>query len=75
MVVFENGFLLILGLLIGGISALFAVAPALKAGGAGIPWLSLLVTLASVVVVGMLACLVAVRVALKIPMLPALKAE
>jgi ABC-type antimicrobial peptide transport system permease subunit len=75
LVVLENAFLLVVGLLIGILSAIFAVTPALTGHGAEIPWFSLLATLLLVLAVGMLACLVAVRFALRIPMLPALRAE
>lgn len=75
MVVAENGFLLLLGVAIGTLSALAAVSPNLVSGGAAVPWLSLAATLGAVILVGMLASAAAVRLALRIPMLPALKAQ
>ncbi|MCG8605747.1 ABC transporter permease, partial [bacterium] len=75
LVLGENGFLLVLGIVIGGISALTAVAPHLLAGVSEVPWLSLITTLLVVFLVGMLASSAAVRAALRIPLLPALKAE
>ncbi len=75
MVLAENAFLLLLGILLGTIAALIAVTPNLAGGAAQVPWLSLLATLAAIVAVGMLASAAAVRLALRIPMLPALKAE
>ena len=75
MVLAENGFLLMLGLVLGTASALVAVAPHLAGGGAPIPWLSLSLTLLAVLVVGLAAGAAAVVAALRIPLLPALKAE
>ena len=75
LVVAENGFLLILGVLIGCVAAFVAVAPHLIQGSALVPWGSLVLTLAAILVVGMLACAAAVRSALLAPLLPALKAE
>ncbi len=75
LVLAENGFLLILGILLGAISAVIAVTPHILADASQVPWLSLSLTLVVVFVVGMLASLAAVRFAIKIPLLPALKAE
>lgn len=75
MVVAENGFLLAFGILIGSVSALIAVAPHVFADAGGVPWVSLLSTLTAVFLVGMLASVVAVSSALRIPLLPALRAE
>ncbi len=73
LVVAENAFLLVVGILLGGGAALVAVAPLAASGG--FPLGSLALTLTGVLATGMLACLVAVRAALRIPMLPALKAD
>jgi len=75
MLVRENVFLIICGIVIGSGAALIAVAPHLLGGQAQVPWLSLTVTLALVLVVGWLASWTAVSVALRIPLLAALKAE
>ncbi len=75
MVVAENGFLLLTGVFLGSLSALIAVAPTLFSGGSSLPWLSLISTLLLILAVGMLASVLAVRAALRIPMLPALRAE
>lgn len=75
LVLAENGFLLILGILLGAISAVVAIAPHVLENVSQIPWLSLSLTLVVVFLVGMLASLAAVRTAIKIPLLPALKAE
>jgi ABC-type lipoprotein release transport system permease subunit len=73
MVLAENAFLLTVGMGIGTVSALVAVAPRLAT--IHVPWASLLGTLAIVLAVGMLSSVLAVRGALRIPLLPALKAE
>lgn len=75
MVLAENGFLLLLGILIGTISAVMTVAPHLIGGSAKVPWVSLVLTLVLVFMVGMLASAGAVSAALRIPLLPALRAE
>ena len=73
MLLAENGFLLLIGVLIGTVSALIAVAPHLAAPGAQVPWLSLTMTLVSVFLVGVIASAIAVYFALRRPLLPALK--
>jgi len=57
-----------------GVSALFAAAHVLSSPE-GVPYLSLSLILLLVLVVGMLASSKAVSAALRIPRLPALKAE
>ena len=73
MLLSENGFLLLVGILIGTVSALIAVAPHLTTPGAQVPWLSLVMTLVSVFLVGIVASAIAVYFALRRPLLPALK--
>lgn len=75
MVLAENVFLLLLGVAIGSLSALAAVAPHLLGGGGPFPWFSLAMTLLSVLVTGLAAGAVAVWNVLQIPLLPALKSE
>ena len=75
MVLAENGVLLVAGIVIGAVAGLVASTPHLLAGGAGLPWGSLLATLAVVFAVGMLASVLAVAGTLRVPLLPALKAE
>ena len=55
------------------VAALAAVAPRLAS--IDVPWLSLGATLVVVLLVGMFSSLAAVRGVLRIPLLPALKAE
>ena len=73
MLLSENGLLLLIGILIGTVSALIAVAPHLTTPDAQVPWLSLVMTLVSVFLVGMAASAIAVYFALRRPLLPALK--
>ncbi len=71
----ENASLLIFGVAAGTIAALLAVAPHLLSGQARTPWLSLTLTLAAVVAVGLIAGVVAVRHSLAQPLLPSLRRE
>jgi putative ABC transport system permease protein len=75
LVTAENAVLLGLGLLLGTLSGLLAVAPRLLAAGGELPWRSLAATLLAVAAAGLLACWAAVRSALAAPLLPALKEE
>jgi ABC-type antimicrobial peptide transport system permease subunit len=74
LVLAEYGFLLGLGLGIGTLAALVAVAPHL-AGGSEVPWLRLLGLLALVLVVGLAAGAAAVAATLRAPLVPALRRE
>ena len=73
MLLSENGFLLLTGILIGTASALIAVGPHLTTPGIQVPWFSLTMTLVSVFLVGTVASAIAVYFALRRPLLPALK--
>ena len=73
LVLAENAFLLLVGMLIGGGSALASVAP--RIATLHVDWVSLGGTLLAILAVGMLASSVAVLGALRTPLLPALKAE
>ncbi|MGH7137642.1 MAG: ABC transporter permease, partial [Pirellulales bacterium] len=75
MVMLENGLLLCSGLAVGLLAALVAVWPHLAAGGASLPWPSLIATLSLVLLVGLIAGFAAVRAALSTPLLPALRGE
>lgn len=75
LVMIENALLLIGGLGVGVLAALVAVLPHWLAGGATVPWLSLVLTLSTVWLVGLLAGLVAVRASLRAELLPALREE
>ncbi len=73
LVLAENAFLLMIGLAIGAGAALAGVAPRLAQVHTS--WSALGVTLAVIAAVGMLASVAAVAGALRVPLLPALKAE
>ena len=75
MVLSENAALLITGIGIGTLAGLVAAAPYLIAAGSRLPWASLLATLVVVFAIGMLASVLAVAGTLRVPLLPALKAE
>ena len=73
LVLVENAFLLSVGVAVGSVAALLAVAPNLA--GEHVHWSALGITLGSVWIVGMLSSVMAVRGTLSTPLLPALKAE
>lgn len=75
MVLAENAFLLCIGILTGALTAVVTVAPHLFQDYSGIQWSSLLLTLILVIVVGLASSIAAVFVILRVPLLPALKAE
>ena len=75
MLLAENGFLMFVGLAIGSVSALIAVAPHVMSYGALIPWGSLALTLIIIYGAGLIASAIAVFYALRAPLLPALKQE
>ena len=75
MLLAENGFLMFVGLAIGSVSALIAVAPHVMSHGALIPWGSLALTLVIIYGAGLIASAIAVFYALRAPLLPALKQE
>ncbi len=75
LVLAENGFLLLLGLAAGVVSALVAVAPHVLTGGGAVPWARLAALLAAVLFVGLVAEAGAVRSTLHAPLLDALRRE
>jgi putative ABC transport system permease protein len=75
MVIAENAFLLVVGLGTGMVCALLAIAPVLFERGGRLPNISLGVLLLAVLICGLAASLVATWVALRSPLLPALRAE
>jgi putative ABC transport system permease protein len=75
LVLAENAFLLLVGLLAGTASALLAVSPHLLAGGGSIPWMHLLGLLAGVVLVGLIAGTLATVSTLRAPLILALRRE
>ena len=75
LVLAENGFLLIVGLILGTVAALLAVAPHLASGDAVVPWFSLVGTLLVVFLVGLVASVAAAREAMRIGVLDGLRSE
>jgi len=75
LLLIENGALLALGLTVGVIAAAVAVLPALRSPGAELPWLSLGLTLAAVLVNGALWTWAATRFAVRGDLLQALRNE
>jgi ABC-type lipoprotein release transport system permease subunit len=75
MVTAENGFLLLLGLVLGTLAGLLAVAPRLAEGGGAISWAPLVSTLLAVLILGFASSLASVWAALQAPLLPVLKEE
>ncbi len=75
MVLAENAFLLCVGTGIGSAAALAAVAPRFVGGAFSLPWGSLGLILAGVLVAGMVSSIAAVSGALRVPLLPALKGD
>lgn len=62
----ENNVLLVWGIGLGAASALIAMLPHLRSTGSDLPWKSLGITLLAVLLVGMFACVFAVRAASKV---------
>ena len=75
LVLAENGFLLVFGVIIGSATALLAVSPHLISGQAAPPWLSLAATLLLILAVGLLAGAVAVVATVRSPIIAALRGE
>ena len=75
MVVAENAFLLLAGLVTGAVCALLAIAPVFIERGGRLPNISLGVLLLAVLISGLIASLLATWAALRSPLLPALRAE
>lgn len=75
MVLAENAFLLLLGVSIGTLASLIAVAPRFVGDGFTLPWASLGIILLAVLAAGMLSSIAAVAGALRVPLLPVLKGD
>lgn len=75
MVLAENAALLVVGLLIGTIAALIAAGPNVVSTGALVDWFSLIATLIVVAVVGLASGTMAVRAAVRAPLVSALRSE
>jgi ABC-type antimicrobial peptide transport system permease subunit len=75
LVLSEHWLLLLLGLACGVVAGLVAVLPALRSPGADIPYLSLVLTLSAVVLSGVLWTWIATMLAIRGPLLAALRNE
>jgi hypothetical protein len=75
MVLAENCYLLVLGVVLGAVSALVAVSPHLMHSLDEVPWTSLGLTLLAVILAGMTVSFLSVRPALKGPLLETLRSE
>lgn len=75
LVVVENALLLAVGLAAGSVAALVTATPNLLLYATVVPWHALFSTLAAVFLLGLVACTLAAWGALRLPLLPALKAD
>ena len=75
LVLWENAFILLWGLIAGAASALLAISPNLLSQGADLPWRSLAALLTLVFATGMLAAAFAVRAAVRLPIVATLRGE
>lgn len=75
LIILENAFLLLSGLLLGTVAALLAMGPHLLGAVADVPWSYLGLLLGGVFVIGMLAAAFAVRTAIQTPILSTLRGE
>jgi hypothetical protein len=75
LVLFENALLLGWGLATGSASALLAMLPHLLSTGADVPWRDVAIIIGAVFIAGMAGALIAVRGALRTPVLATLRAE
>jgi putative ABC transport system permease protein len=75
MVLFENGVLLVGGLLVGLVAAVVAMLPQWAPEGASVPWIALVALLGTISVVGLLAGWLATRSAVRAPIVAALRGE
>jgi ABC-type antimicrobial peptide transport system permease subunit len=75
LVLSENAFVLVFGILVGTVTALLAVSPHLLSRFAEPPWGSLLLTLTAILFTGLIAGVLAVKFSLRGPLTPALRGE
>jgi ABC-type antimicrobial peptide transport system permease subunit len=75
MILWENGVLLLGGLLVGSISAAVALLPQSMWHEAEVPWQTLAALLGIIAMVGLVAAWLATRNALRAPILPALRGD
>lgn len=75
LVLSENGFLLLLGLVLGTVTALISVAPHVLSSGTEVKWGNLFLTLGIVLAVGIVTALLAVASVVRAKLIPALRKE
>lgn len=75
LVLAENAFLLLVGLVVGALSALLSILPQLARGEGSVPWLYLSLLFAGVLVVALSAAALATALTLRAPIVPALRRE
>jgi putative ABC transport system permease protein len=75
MVLWENGLLLVGGLVVGALAAACALVPQWSPQGAGVPWLTMTTLLGAIAVAGIAAGWLATRSVLNAPIVPALRGE
>ena len=75
LVLLENGLLLVWGVAAGTVAALIAMLPHLRSTGADVPWMNLAVLLALVFITGSVSALVAVREAVRTPIVATLRGD
>jgi ABC-type antimicrobial peptide transport system permease subunit len=75
LVLAENSFLLLVGLLVGAVSALLSILPQLLTGAGSVPWSHLALLFAGVLAVALIAGAAAVAGTLRAPIVPALRRE
>jgi putative ABC transport system permease protein len=75
MIVFENVMLLLIGIIVGSVSALISVAPHLASALADVNWISLAGGLLACILVGLSSCALATALALRGNLLSALRSE
>ena len=75
MIMLENLLLLLGGLLTGGLAAACAVLPHVVLAGASAPGMDLAIMISVILLVGIITSLVAIRVTLRAPLLPALRGD
>jgi len=75
LILMENGVLLLLGVVIGTVCALVAMAPHLASALADVKWASLAATLLACVLVGLVSCAIASGLSVRGELLSALRSE
>lgn len=75
MLLRENVLLVMLGILVGAVTAFISVYPVIVQNAGQVPWGELFLTLAAVVIVGAVASRIAIGIALKSDLIPALRSE